>query len=444
MYFLYSLLTAAGMLLLLPYWIVQGLRHNKYWSSIGQRLGFLPESLNATRESGNGSIWIHAVSVGEVLAALPLAQQLKLRFPDQHLVLSTTTATGQRIAQERAGFADAVFYFPLDWRGPVRRALRAVRPAVVVILETEIWPNFLREMRRADVPVAFVNGRISERSFRRYRWLDGFLVRVLQDPQLFLMQSEEDARRLRALGAPEDRVRVTGNVKYDLAPPASNPLADWLEAQLRSQERWPVVMAGSIAADEEESVLAAYDIVQRRWRRALLVLAPRKPARFDAAAHIAGEAGWRVVRRSSLRLDAPLDEAADVILLDTVGELAALYRLADAVFVGGSLVPVGGHNLLEPAWFARPPVFGPHMSNFREMAAEFRSADAGAEVQSGEELGKFWCKLIENPERARRMGEAARSLVERNRGATQRSFDQIAALLGSGRGQAAAPKAGLA
>lgn len=442
MYLLYSVLTAAGMILLLPYWIVQGLRHSKYWSSIWQRLGFFPPSLTALGQRGNRAIWIHAVSVGEVLAALPLAQQLKERFPKQRLVFSTTTATGQRIAQERAACADAIFYFPLDWAGPVRRALRAVRPALVVVMETEIWPNFLREMRRANVPVAFVNGRISDRSFRRYRWLDGFLARVLQDADLFLMQSEEDARRLRELGAPEERVQVTGNLKYDLDPPASNVLADWLEEQLRSQERWPVLVAGSIAADEEESVLAAYDIVQRRWRRALLVLAPRKPERFDAAARIASERGWRVVRRSALRFDAPLDEAADVLLLDTVGELAALYRLGDAVFVGGSLVPVGGHNLLEPAWFARSPVFGPYMDNFREMSAEFLSAGAGAEVRSGEELGKLWCGLIENTERARRMGHAARALVEHNRGATKRSFETIAAILESGRGPSAPRIAG--
>jgi 3-deoxy-D-manno-octulosonic-acid transferase len=330
-------------------------------------------------------------------------------------------------------FADGIFYFPMDWAFCVRRVMRVIRPAMIVILETEIWPNFMRESRRAGVPVIFVNGRISERSFKRYRALTGifgeFLRWVLNDAALFLMQSEKDANRVRGLGAADERVEVTGNLKYDFTPPQDSAIADWLKKQMVKQERWPVVVAGSVVEDEEEPVLAAFDVVERTWRRALLVLAPRKPERFDAAERIAEERGWKVARRSRLSLDAALDDEADLLLLDTVGELAGLYRLADAVFVGGSLVPRGGHNILEPAMFAQPPVFGPHMENFHEMAEDFLAARAAFQVANERQLGETWVELIRGEEKRRRMGEAAKALVERNRGATSKSLERIAAIL---------------
>src|SRR6202521_1177993 len=252
MYALYSLLTAAGMLLLSPYFLLRGLIQGKYLSNIPERLGWrFPPELRGENSSGSAekAIWIHAVSVGEVLAVLPLAEQLKKRFPQRRLVVSTTTVSGQKIARERMPFADAVFYFPLDWRGPVRRALAAAHAGAVIIVETEIWPNFLRECHRNHVPVIFVNGRLSERSFRGYGRalsysagaLTGFLKKVLGDATLFLMQSEEDAARLIALGAPGERVLVTGNLKYDLAEPEENPLSAWLSARPPKRNRRPRV-----------------------------------------------------------------------------------------------------------------------------------------------------------------------------------------------------------
>ena len=251
------------------------------------------------------------MSVGEVLAALPLARSLKQRFSERRLVISTTTATGQALARERMKFADAVFYFPLDWRGPVRRALAAVHPALVVVFETEIWPNFLRETRRAGTPVVFVNGRISDRSFRRFsrtlRWfggvLRGFLRGVLEDGTLYLMQSEEDARRVLALGAPAGRVVVAGNLKYDLARAEENRLAIWLREEMARSGRAPLLVAGSVVAGEEDAVLEALAAVERKWPDALLVLAPRKPDRFDDAAALIEQSGRVAVRRSGLSLD---------------------------------------------------------------------------------------------------------------------------------------------
>ncbi len=372
MYFLYSVLMMIGMVLLTPYFALQGLRRGKYLASFRQRMGHLPETLSRDNSVAS-SIWVHAVSVGEVLAAKPLIDGLKQRLPDRRIFLSTTTATGQRVARERISSADGIFYFPFDWPAPVRRDFRRLRPGLVVILETEIWPNFMREADRANIPVIFVNSRISDKSFHRFRrfkpLIGTFFERVLHNADLFLAQSAEDARRLREMGAPATRIEISGNMKYDHEPPAPTVLGNWLARQMREQERWPLLVGGSVVAGEEEIVLAAYDIVQRQWRHALFVLAPRKPERFDAAVRAVEERGWKAIRRSSLDMHAPLDENCDVLILDSIGELAGLYSLADAVFVGGSLVPSGGHNILEPAWFSKPPVFGPSMENFRDMAA---------------------------------------------------------------------------
>jgi 3-deoxy-D-manno-octulosonic-acid transferase len=448
MYALYSLLTVAGMLLFSPYFLLRGLVQGKYLSNMPERLGWrFPPELRVGNSPGSKekSIWIHAVSVGEVLAVLPLAQQLKERFPLRRLVVSTTTVTGQKLACERMPFADAVFYFPLDWRGPVRRALTAVRAEAVIIVETEIWPNFLRECRRAEVPVIFVNGRLSERSFRGYRRalsftagaLAGFLRDVLGDATLFLMQSEEDAARLIALGAPDERVLVTGNLKYDLAESCESPLSAWLEAELTKSDRRPVVVAGSVLANEEVAVLRAFADVEREFPRALLILAPRKSDQFDNAAAIVAESGRQLLRRRDLILNgagsAALSESVNVFLLDSLGELAGLYRLADAVFVGGSLVPGGGHNILEPAAFSKVPIYGPSMENFREMAGQFLAAGAAIQVSSSEDLSAAWGGLIREPERAARMGAWARELVERNRGATERDLQYIEHVIGPDR-----------
>ena len=272
----------------------------------------------------------------------------------------------------------------------------AARAAAVIIVETEIWPNFLRECRRAQVPVIFVNGRLSERSFRGYGRalsysagaLAGFLKKVLGDATLFLMQSEEDAARLIALGAPGERVLVSGNLKYDVAEPDESPLSTWLEAELAKSNRRPVVVAGSVLANEEISVLRAFADVEREFPRALLILAPRKPEQFDNAATIVAESGRKLLRRRDLVFNgagsAVLPAPVNVFLLDSLGELGGLYRLADAVFVGGSLVPGGGHNILEPAAFGKVPIYGPSMENFREMSEISR----GGRCDPGEKFGR--------------------------------------------------------
>ncbi|HEY7825850.1 MAG TPA: 3-deoxy-D-manno-octulosonic acid transferase [Candidatus Acidoferrales bacterium] len=440
---LYRILSAASILFLAPYYAWRGWHRGEPAGTFRQRFGIVPREIVARAASDHsaqnpsaGSIWIHAVSVGEVLAAKPLLESLQQRFPRSPVFVSTTTETGQKLARERLASAAGIFYFPLDLAFSVRRALEAIRPVLVIIMETEIWPNFLREARRRAVPVVFANARISEKSFARYRrwnfFVDVFYEETLRNASLFLAQSPEDAQRLAAMHAPPDAIQVTGNMKYDAEPPAPGPFAAWLAEEIQRQERWPVLVAGSVVAGEEEAVLAAYDIVQRQWRHALLILAPRKPDRFDAAAEISSLGGWTAIRRSSIDPAAPLDENADVLVLDSIGELGGLYSLADAVFVGGSLVHSGGHNILEPAWFSRPPVFGPSMENFQEMAECFLSARAGIQVSGGPMLGKVWVQLIEDKTIRERMGRAAREISERNRGATAKSLAFIATLLEAG------------
>jgi 3-deoxy-D-manno-octulosonic-acid transferase len=435
-------------LLLLPYWLVQGLRHGKYLSNLGQRLGFSFPSLTDLPADRPGAIWLHAVSVGEALSGVTLARRLKEAYPDRPLIVSTTTITGQALARERMPFADAVIYFPLDWAFCVRRAMNAVRPSLVLILETEIWPNFLREAHRREVPVLFLSGRISDRSFARYQsflGVFGFFLRpffkdALSNVNGFLMQGERDAERIRTLGAPEDRVFVSGNLKYDLELPAATPLSNWLEVEARRSGRSPIIVAGSVVATEEPLALIAFGTLQGEYPKALLVLAPRKPERFEAAAEFIDESHRKFIRRSKLSIPGPAHSAGGsekgaiandvtVILVDSIGELASLYRVADGVFVGGSLVPSGGHNILEPAAFGKIPVFGPSMENFSEIASRFVSAGAAVQVESPEDVGVAWIEFFRNPERAKKMSLCARSLVETSRGATDRALSEIAKLM---------------
>ncbi|MGB8457454.1 MAG: 3-deoxy-D-manno-octulosonic acid transferase [Candidatus Acidiferrum sp.] len=445
MYFIYSLFLGIAAILLTPYWLWQGIRHGKYFSNLGQRLGFKLPALSKLPENHPGAIWVHAVSVGEALSGVTLARRLKQAYPDRPLVVSTTTLTGQALARERMSFADAIIYFPLDWAFCVRRAVRAVRPSVVIVLETEIWPNFLRETRRRGVLVLFVSGRISDRSFARYErflgvfgfFLRPFLRSALANAATFLMQSEKDAERIRALGAPPERVHVSGNLKYDLELPAATPISHWLATEAQRGGRSPIIVAGSVVATEEPLALIAFGTLQGEHRKALLVLAPRKPECFDSAAQFIEDSHRKFIRRSQLPVPGPSQNGAPpldlsipddvtVILLDTIGELASLYRVADGAFVGGSLVPSGGHNILEPAAFGKIPVFGPSMENFAEIAQRFTAAGAAVQVESPEDAGVAWIEFLRDPERAARMGETARNLVESSRGATDRAVKEIA------------------
>jgi 3-deoxy-D-manno-octulosonic-acid transferase len=425
-YLLYSFLTGVVFVMASPYFLYQALRHNKYVGSIAQRLGYLPVSFNL---DGDESIWVHAVSVGEVLSARPLISELRASYPKLRLFLSTTTLTGQQLARRSVPDVDAVFYFPFDWTVTARRTLNVVRPRLFVMTETEIWPNLLRECKRRGVKTLMVNGRISYRSFPRYRLVRPFMKRVLADIDRFCVQGEETSRRLIELGADPARIIVTGSLKFDSLE--SSPIPG------RGRERVlrffrvvpgrPVIIAGSTLKGEEEPVIRAFNRVRAAGVNALLVIAARHPERFDEVERLCRHEGLTVVRRSELPIDA--EPRADAVVLDTIGELAQLYQIATVVFVGGSLVPAGGHNILEPALYGKPVVFGPHMQNFGEIAETFLTNGAAIQVRTAGELEETMLSLIGDPVRRARVGAAARALVESNRGARDRTLVVIRDLL---------------
>jgi 3-deoxy-D-manno-octulosonic-acid transferase len=426
MYALYTLLSTLALLVASPYLLYQALRHRKYVRTLRQRLGYLPLSLNVDRES---SIWIHAVSVGETLTTRALVSDLKARYPKLKVFVSTTTVTGDEVARKLAD-VDGVFAFPLDFSFALRRTLDIVRPRLFVMMETEIWPGLLRHCHERGVATMLVNGRVSSRSYARYRMARPFFRRVLAHVDRFCMQSDEAARRIIDIGADRARVSVTGSLKFDsLDWPGVGPHGQSRDRVLRFfrvAER-PVVIAASTLRGEDQAALDAFRQVQARWPEALLIIAPRHPERFDEVVRLAGDEGFRVARRSGLVVDtAP---AADVVVLDTIGELARLYQLATAVFVGGSLVDAGGHNILEPAMFGKPIVFGPHMSNFAEIADEFLRNKAALQVHSTPELGETLVSLVGDAVRRASLGAAARALVESNRGAKARTLAVVQDLL---------------
>jgi 3-deoxy-D-manno-octulosonic-acid transferase len=429
MYVLYSLAMLLAFLAASPYFLYQAVRHGKYAGSLPERLGFLPVSLNLDRDP---SIWIHAVSVGEALTARAIAADLKARYPHLRLFISTTTMTGQQVATRSFQAADGVFFFPIDLTVIVRRVLEIVRPRLFVMMETEIWPNLLRECRARGVKTMVLNGRISRRSFPRYRLVKPLFRRVLTLVDRFCVQGEETAGRLKELGAPPDRITITGSLKFDAlqAPGAGGTARGGAERVLRylsvAQGR-AVIVAGSTMPGEHEIVLRAFERVRTLARNPLLILAPRKPEHFAEAASLARQSGFRTAVRSEL----PIDEEvkADVVVLDTIGELAQVYQAATVVFVGGSLVPLGGHNILEPAVHGKPIVFGPHMQNFAEIAETFLAGRAAIQVKTGRELEDTLIELLSAPEACAELGDRARALVAANRGARERSLAAIAGLL---------------
>ena len=428
MYLLYSVATLVAAVLLSPYFLYQALRHNKYVGSFGQRLGYLPVSFNLDADE---SIWIHAVSVGEVMAARPIIAELRQQYPRLRLFLSTTTLTGQQIARRSVTDVDAVFYLPFDWRFTVRRTLKLVKPKLFVMVETEIWPHLLRECRRAGVRTLMVNGRISARSFARYRLVRPFFRRVLADVDRFCVQGEETSRRLVALGADPARITTTGSLKFDSLDPASTP-GRGRERVLRFFRIPPsrlVFVAGSTMKGEEEAVIRAFNRLRATsaGANALFVLAARHPERFSEVERMCRQEGLFTVRRTELPVDS--EPKADAVILDTIGELAQLYQIATVVFVGGSLVPLGGHNILEPAIHGKPIVFGPYMHNFAEITDAFLAAGAAVQVRNDRELEEAVVTLMGDPVRRARLGAAARALVDASRGAKDKTLLVVNELL---------------
>lgn len=416
----YRALAALALAAYAPYALVRSLSGGRRLGDIRGRMGRSPYPDLA------GGIWIHAVSVGEIGVARNLLRALRKARPGCRVGLSVTTAAGRELAETLAGEA-SIFAYPFDLAGPVERALDATRPGLVLLTETEIWPLFLQRAARRAVPVALVNGRISERSFRGYRRVRGFLRGALGRISLFAMQSAEDARRVKELGAEDARVLVAGNIKYDLPVAPPFPDADRLRAAAAGR---PIVVAGSTGEGEEPLVLDAW---QQLETRPLLVLAPRRPERFGEVARLCESRGLRIERRSTPapRLPSPAS-SPDVYLLDSIGELASIYREATIAFIGGSLIARGGQNPIE-AWAAGvPAVAGPHMENFRDIAAAGQERGILARVDDAAGLARELAAALTAPEQTRRRAADGARFVEENRGAADRTAAAVLALLADG------------
>ena len=427
MYFAYSLLLLFGLLVLLPHFLFQALAHGKYLDGLWQRLG------SVSPITGKPVIWLHCVSVGETQAARPLARRLNQQFPHHALVVSTITLTGQKLARDVfQNQAERIFYFPLDWRWTVRRALKRMNPAAVLIMETELWPNFLRECKSRGIPVALVNGRISKQSFRRYSLIKFFLRKVFTSLSMAVMQSETDAQRLKSLGLPDEKLFTAGNLKFD-----AEPGSDLAEKAAEIRERFglhsgaPLILAASTHAPEEEIILES--LKQLRTKQPVrLMIAPRHPERFNEVASLIQNSGLSWTRRTNL--PEANDSEATVILLDTIGELPATYSLATAVFVGGSIVDRGGHNVLEPAAAGSAVVTGSHTHNFHAIVDLMEEAGAIVQLPPAQgpdathEFTRALEKLLADPNERAELGRRAKQLVVDNRGAAERTMKLIAPL----------------
>lgn len=409
--------------------------YHKYRSvSRGRPAAFLPRfGFLATDElqvlEGRRPIWIHAVSVGETIAVKPLLTELKRRYPEMPIVLSNMTETGRSVALSLRE-VDLAIYFPFDYIFAVSRLLKTVNPCLVVIVETELWPNFLRSARRLGIPAMIVNGRISDRSYQRYKKSRRFFTAVLSDLAACCMQSSDDAGRLIAIGADSRKVSVTRNLKFDI-PSRTLTRAELVSIRVRFgiPESVFVFTAGSTHQGEDDAVLTAYAALRRAGAQAQLVLVPRHPERGGDVAGLIARHGLSYRLRSSLGEQGETLSEGEVLLVDTVGDLLALYAVSDLVFVGGSLVPVGGHNLLEPASLGVPSLFGPHMTNFREIAAMSIASGSARQVADAEGLAREATALFLDAEGRRLMGENGRRLIAEQGGATVLNMAVIDRLL---------------
>ena len=426
MFFVYSVLYSISLILLLPYFL---LNRGKYLSGFKQRLGYLPQFVS----NGRPVIWVHCVSVGETNAARPLIDEIRSKYPNYLVVVSTTTKTGYELAQKSfQGAAALVFYMPFDLRFIVRRVMRHIKPNIILIMETELWFNFLRSANRNKARVVVVNGRLSEKSLNRYLRIKGLMKRVLRYLDLALVQTEDDANRLLKLGINKKKVKVTGNFKYDQqVQEDEKTLTAYFRERFGFDQGTPLIVAASTHDPEETWILEAFKKIYLSGIPNLprLVLVPRHPERFNEVEEQIKRTGLSYVRRTSpLSLE---DDLADVVLLDSIGELRSIYPLADIVFVGGSLIPHGGQSIFEPALAKKTIVTGNFMMNFEAAAREF--AERGALVRLpklkenavSEKLATQFRELLENPELKNRLAKNAFAVMNKNRGATVRTLKYL-------------------
>jgi len=427
MYRFYDIVLHLGFGALSPYFIGKAAFAGKYRHGLAERFGNLPAGKFASLRD-RPVVWFHAVSVGETKAVMPLLKRLKEGRPDIRVVFSTVTATGNAVARkEGEGWIDALFFFPLDFSWVVKKVVRQVNPALFVIVEKEIWPNILRVLYDNEVPVLVVNGNLSDRSFRRYIKLRFLFGTVFKRIAAYCAQSKSDSERASILGVP--RTVVTGNIKFDMdAVPMSDDEAGRLRESLGIGAGEGILVAGSTHKGEEKSVLNVYRSLRERHGAVRLLIAPRHPERFREVGELIEREGFRLFKRSTGKRGGGAEGA--VILLDTLGELVTMCAIADAVFVGGSLVEgIGGHNLLEPAIYKKPVLYGPHLGSWRHVAKMLERGGGGIRVGTEAALLTRLAELFSSPETAQTVGEAAYRVADENRGATEKSLEVIEGFL---------------
>lgn len=421
MYFFYNTLLILLTLILSPFGLIILMLRKKYRCGFMQKCGFYTES-HPFKKLKKRPVWIHAVSVGEVMATTPLVKLIKKTYPDLPIILSTVTETGNFTAQHNTKGVDQVIYFPFDYNFIVKKVVSKINPLLFVTLETELWPNFSRELRLQNIPSMVISGRISSESFKSYSFFRFFFKKVLSNIDCFCMQTKTDADRIIHIGASSGKVVVTGNIKFDLQIPGitTEEKAE-VQNNLHINDSQKVFIAGSTHRGEEEIIIKVFTALKKKINNLVLILAPRHPERFDEVEDLLKHSKIPYLRKTALSKTTDNNQQ-HVILLDTIGELAKSYSIADIVFIGGSLVPVGGHNVLEPAVFSKPVIFGKYMSNFCEVVDLLQKKKGAIQVNNSEEFIEQSLLLLNNKELCRQIGETSFKVIKENSGAVSKSM----------------------
>ncbi|UCF87218.1 MAG: 3-deoxy-D-manno-octulosonic acid transferase [Nitrospiraceae bacterium] len=387
------------------------------------RITYIRERLGKSKYEGT-DIWIHAVSVGEVIAALPFLKALNKEFPGVHISLSTTTYTGQKIAHDKFPEADRIMYMPWDTGSCIKKTVNEMQPKLFITIETELWPVLFRKLKQAGSRTVILNGRLSQQSFKGYRLVKPFMKKILSNVYFFYMQGKGDVERIIALGANPEKVGLMGNFKYDITFQLTGDTEEWL-----NRIKGEILVAGSTHKGEEEIILDAFRDIRKKRQDLQLILAPRHPERFKEVEELIHKWGFHSINRSTIHQE-PGFITHDIILLDTIGELSQVYARADIAFVGGSLQSLGGHNILEPAYWGKPILFGPHMDNF-PMASDFIKEGAGIEIRGAEEMAAAIEDILGDVKKGERIGQKAKKIVEENMGAVEKALQLVRSILGT-------------
>ena len=424
MYLAYNLMLIVGSILALPLYSFKMMSTGKYRVSLLDKFGFLSkETLEDL--AGGDIVWLHAVSVGEVLSCTSIVRKIREEHTHIRILVSTVTETGNRMANSILTGVDAVIFFPFDYKWVVRRVIRAISPRLFILVETDIWPNFLRELKTRNVPSIMINGRVSPRSYRGYRFFRRFFQRVLDSIIVFSMQSSVDSHRIVGSGGDMSRVEVTGNLKFDQEfIDIADPEREIMLSSMGLSPTQKVFIAGSTHKGEEEIVLDVFEDLKRESPDLVLILAPRNPERFTEVEDLVSQRRLNWLRKTRSN-ESSNPRGIDVIILDTIGELSKVYSIGLLVFVGGSLVKTGGHNLLEPAAYKKAVLFGPYMHNFLEISRVLKDSGGGIQVRNKDEFLFHARRLLKDPSLLHDLGEAAYSVIEKNRGATLRNMEII-------------------